>query len=143
MQRLIPVLALWLLCFGAHAQTLYKCRVNGTVTYSGAPCEGAPSTALTVPEAPTPDAGAADALKRQQAQAGKLEKERLVREAAEERRDQAAGRLAASRRERCKKLALESKWANEAANSAAGLDKQQLIEKARRMRESLSVSCPG
>ena len=143
MHRLIPVLALWLLCAGAHAQTLYKCRVNGTVTYSGAPCEGAPSTALTVPEAPTPDAGAADDLKRQQAQAGKLEKERRVREAAQERRDQAAARTAASRSERCKKLALESKWANEAANSAAGFDKQQLVEKARRMRESMSVSCPG
>ena len=46
-----------------------------------------------------------------------------------------------AKRERCGKLALKSKYADEAAGAAAGFDKQELIEKARRMRESMAVEC--
>jgi hypothetical protein len=141
MQGLFAFVILLSLCAGAGAQTLYKCRVDGTITYSGSPCEGAPSTTLEVPEAPAPDPDAAQELKRQQAVSSKLEKERRTREAAEQRTDAARARLAAAKRERCGKLALKSKYADEAAGAAAGFDKQELIEKARRMRESMAVEC--
>lgn len=145
MLRLMPVLALSLLCSAASAQSLYKCRIDGKLTYSGAPCKEAPSTAIEVPEAPdkAPGAANADDLKRQQAISAKMAKERHVREAQDERLQAAASRVAAKRLERCAKLRLEKKWADEKAGRAASLDKEPLAEKARHMGEALAIECPG
>lgn len=141
MQRLIPGLILWALCAGAGAQTLYKCTVNGTLTYSGSPCPGARSEAVAVPEAPKSDTDNAAELKRQQAASAELEKKRLAREQLEERNALQEGRAAQARRMRCDRLALEAKWAEEEAITAAG-NKNNLMERARRKRESLAVQCP-
>jgi hypothetical protein len=143
MQRLIPVLALWALCSAAPAQSLYKCRVGGTTTYSGSPCPGTPSTPVAVPDAPPRDPEFAKELKRQQTESAKLEKERLARQKDQERVELAAGKAAQTKRERCDKLALERKWADEAADEAAGPAKDELLQKAQRMRESMAVECPG
>jgi len=143
MQRVIPVLALLALCSAASAQSLYKCRVNGTVTYSGSPCPGTPSTAVPVPEAPPKNPNFAKELKRQQDEAAKLEKERLAREKVIAKEDLAAGRDAAERRQRCDKLILDSKLADEEASKAAGFDKEELNQRAQRLRESVATECPG
>ncbi len=140
--RLIPLMLLCSLSFGAAAQSLYKCRIDGKLVYSGEPCKGVQSTAVAVPEAPKPDPAAALELKRQEAALEKLEKARKVREAQEQRFAASDARLAAVRRKRCDKLFLQRKYADEAAQSAAGFDKEELIQKAQRVREYVATECP-
>jgi CCR4-NOT transcriptional regulation complex NOT5 subunit len=142
MPRLLPVLTLCLLSAGASAQSLYKCRVNGTLTYSGAPCPGTASTAVEVPEAPAPSPGSAGELQRQQVQAAALQQARVKREQADARTDQARARMAEARRQRCGKLRLQKKWADEAAATATDKARDKAAAKARRLQETLALECP-
>lgn len=144
MRRLIPAALLLTFCCAAPAQSLYKCRIDGKTVYSGAPCAGARSTPIAVPPGPqaTPsEPAAAQELLRQQKAAAKLEKERHAREDKARREEFAAGRAAAARRQRCDKLALERKYAEDAADKAAGFDKESLREKADRLRETVAIEC--
>jgi hypothetical protein len=140
---LFPVLVLWSLSSGAAAQNLFKCRIDGRLVYSGEPCKGVPSTAVEVPEAPRPDPAYAKELKRQEAALAVLEKQRKAREKLDERDAESDARIAAVRRQRCDKLQLQKKWAIEAADNAAGLDKEPLREKAERVSEYVATECPG
>jgi hypothetical protein len=142
MLRLLPVLALCLLSAGATAQSLYKCRIDGTLTYSGSPCPGAPSTAVEVPEAPPPAPGSSTELHRQQAQADMLQQQRVKRETAEARSDQARARQAEAHRQRCGKLRLQKKWADEAMATATDKARDKAAAKARRMQEVVALECP-
>lgn len=142
MPRLLAVLALCLLSAGAGAQSLYKCRIDGTLTYSGSPCPGAASTALDVPAAPLPAPGADAALKRQQTEAAMLRQQRIRRETAEARADQARARQGEAHRARCGKLRLQKKWADEAAANATDKGRDKAQAKARRTQELLALECP-
>lgn len=142
MLRLIPLLLLLALPCGASAQKLYKCRVDGKLVYSGAPCKGVPSTPVEVPDAPRPDPAVAQELKRQEAALAKLEKERKVREAQEQRVTESDERLAAGRRDRCDKLRLQKKYADDEVTAAVGLETQALKEKAMRVAEYVASECP-
>jgi hypothetical protein len=142
MLRLIPLLLLLALPCGASAQKLYKCRVDGKLIYSGAPCKGVPSTAVDVPDAPKPDPAVAQELKRQEVALAKLEKERKVREAQEKRFTDSDERLAAGRRDRCEKLRLQKKYADDEVTAAVGLETQALKEKAMRVAEYVAAECP-
>jgi hypothetical protein len=142
MLRLIPLLLLLALPCGASAQKLYKCRVDGKLIYSGAPCKGVPSTAVDVPDAPKPDPAVAQELKRQEVALAKLEKERKVREAQDKRFTDSDERLAAGRRDRCEKLRLQKKYADDEVAAAVGLETQALKEKAMRVAEYVAAECP-
>jgi hypothetical protein len=142
MLRLIPLLLLLALPGGASAQKLYKCRVDGKLIYSGAPCKGVPSTAVDVPDAPKPDPAVAQELKRQEVALAKLEKERKVREAQDKRFSDSDERLAAGRRDRCEKLRLQKKYADDEVTAAVGLETQALKEKAMRVAEYVAAECP-
>lgn len=142
MSRLLSLLLLCSLCTGAVAQKLYKCRVDGTLVYTGAPCKGVTSTPVDVPDAPRPDPGVAAELKRQEAALAKLEKERLVREKQEKRFAESDQRLAAVRRDRCEKLRLQKKYADDEVTAAVGLETIALKEKAMRVAEYVASECP-
>lgn len=140
MPRLIPALLLCLLSAGAGAQSLYKCRVDGTLTYSGSPCPGAASTAVEVPPAAAPAPGAAAKLDRERETADRMTRERQKRETAEARQDKARAREGEAHRERCGKLRLKKKWADEAA--AGERFPGRAAAKARRLQEELALACP-
>jgi type IV secretory pathway VirB10-like protein len=142
MLRLISLLLLCTLCSGASAQKLYKCRVAGNLIYSGEPCKGVPSTPVEVPDAPRPDPGMAQELKRQEVALERLEKERKVREAQEKRFAASDARLAAGRQDRCEKLRLQKKMADDEAAVAVGAENQILQEKAMRVAEYVASECP-
>ncbi len=142
MSRLISLLLLCSLCSFASAQKLYKCRVDGTLVYSGAPCKGVTSTPVDVPDAPKPDPAVAAELKRQEIALAKLEKERLVREGQEKRFAESDARLAATRRDRCEKLRLQKKYADDEVTAAIGLETIALKEKAMRVAEYVAAECP-
>ncbi|QYF93241.1 hypothetical protein KY495_21590 [Massilia sp. PAMC28688] len=134
MQRatsLLFPLVLLLAAQGAHAsgQTLYKCRIDGKLTYSGSPCKGAPSTEIAVPEAPpTPD-DLDQKLKRQQTESARLQKEREAREAIEQRQELSEARIAEMRRQRC---ATQLDSATTPSDVAVDAAKQKLEDKVAR-----------
>lgn len=102
MLRLTSLLLLALaVSAGASAQSLYKCRIDGKLTYSSSPCKGAPSTPVAVPDAPPPPRDGEQNLKRQKTEAARLQKERESREALEQGEQASDARLADMRRQRC------------------------------------------
>ena len=142
MSRLMSLLLLCALCSAANAQKLYKCRIDGTLVYSGEPCKGVASTPVEVPDAPRPDPATAAELKRQETALAKLEKERLAREGQEKRFAESDARLAAGRRDRCDKLRLQKKLADDEVTAALGADAIALKEKAMRVAEYVASECP-
>jgi hypothetical protein len=128
---------------GTAAQNVYKCTVDGKVGYSDLPCPAGAtaSSQLAVPATPPADPAAADDLQRQRKQSAALQKAREKTEQRDAREAERQARGAAVRRQRCAKLALAKRWADEDARgaSAANADKARL--RARRAGESLSVEC--
>jgi hypothetical protein len=143
MFRIIPALAVCALCGAAAAQTVYKCTASGKVAYGDHPCASGATVALAVPAAPVAAPAAAQELARARAAGLELEKVRLTRELRDEREQARLSRAAATRRQKCDRLRLRQKWANEdlARTAGPGIDAARL--KARRQAEALAVECPA
>ena len=128
--------------FAAQAQSVYKCTLDGKISYGDTPCPaGAASSPMPAPPvAPAAAATSADLL-RMQTESAALQKTRQKTEEREARAAERAARTAAVQRKRCAKLALAKQWADEDARRAshANLDKARL--RAKRAGESLAVEC--
>ena len=124
----------------AQAQ-VHKCTVDSKVSYSQAPCERGQAAVIAVPDAPPPDPGAKADLTRQKREAKLMEKERLKREAQQDRADEAAHRVAAKRRDKCQKLKQDQKWAEEDARGALIQNSERAQIKARRVAERYKLEC--
>lgn len=132
----------------AHAQNVYKCTLDGKVSYSDTPCasNAATSSTLPVPVAPATNPSAASDLARLKKESAAVEKERqkaAQREAREaERAAERETKRAAVQRKRCAKLALTKQWAEEDARraTAANIDKATL--RAKRADETMQLECP-
>jgi hypothetical protein len=150
MLRTLPFFALCLLGASLHAQTVYKCSADGKTSYSDRPCAHGASTPM-----PAPPAGisAAATLGPQGGDARtllELEKMRMAREkrernaAREERTQQREARAAQARRQKCDKLRLRHKWAEEdLARTIHGPAHDAAQRKARRQAETMAVECRG
>ena len=146
MFRIIPVLAVCALCVpwtSAAAQAVYKCTVDGKVTYGDQPCAGGATVALAVPKAPAGPPAGAQQLARVQAASLALEKLRLTRELREEREQARLSRAAAVRRQKCDRLRLRQKWASEDLARTEGAKLEAARIKVRRQAESMAVECPA
>lgn len=113
----------------AAGQTLYKCRISGKLTYSGAPCKGTTSTQIAVPEAPPAPPNQEQNLKRQKSESAKLQKQRESREAEEQGTMASDDNLTQLRRQRCAALASGT---TTPATVAADAAKQAVEEKVER-----------
>jgi hypothetical protein len=154
MFRYLPVVAACLLgsfSLGAHAQAVYKCSVDGKTSYSDRPCAHGASHVLPPVLSPS-SAGisAADTLGPQGGDARTLlalEKARIAREknsAREEREQARLARAAQAKRQKCDKLRLRRKWAEEdLARTVHGPAHEAARTKARRQAETLAVECPA
>ena len=138
---MLKLLFLAMLCSGASAQTLYKCSVGGKITYSGKPCAGK-VTAIEVPPAPPPNPDAANDLARDKTESARLQKQRQAREAQEQRDQAVLDRTAGARAQRCAKLRLQKKWAEEEAGKAVGAKREAAQEKAGKQAELMALECP-
>jgi hypothetical protein len=127
----------------ALAQTVYKCTADGKVTYSQTPCPAGAASAgvLAVPEAPAADTAAGADLARQKKQAAALEKERLKREAREDREADRNAQAANVRAKKCAKLRLNKKWADEEVKGATIPNEERARIKAKRAAETLALEC--
>jgi Domain of unknown function (DUF4124) len=136
-----PFLLLAGLAVTAHAQ-VYKCTVDGKITYSQVPCERGSATVLAVPDAPSPSRESARDVERMRRAGAQLEKERVARDIAQERFDARADRAAATRKQRCDKLRLQAKWAEEDVRRAQPQAQEAARLKARRAADRIAVECP-
>jgi hypothetical protein len=147
MMRLLLILLIGLVPAAAEAQSVYKCTIDGNTSYSDRPCAHGASQAL-----PPPPAGIspADTMGPQGGDARtllELEKARIAREkeqAKEERAQAKQNRAAYARRQKCEKLRLRYKWAEEdLARTVHGARHEAARIKLRRQRETLAVECPA
>jgi len=142
MLRILALLGLLVSSSAALAQAIYKCSAGGRVTYASAPCDGASVTAIAVPVAPAPDPQAALLFKREKALLATLQHERASREAREQRAAAIAQQSAARHHQRCARIALQKRWADDNANRAAGPAKEPLKRRAKQMGEAMAIECP-
>lgn len=141
--KLLMVVVLWAATAAAHAQSVYKCTVDGRVSYSDVPCPaGAQTATLDAPAAPKADPAAARDLKRQQKQASALEKERLKQQERDERDSARAAQIAGVQRKKCDKLKLNKRWADEDARRASGQASEAARLRAHRAGEAMALECP-
>ncbi|MTV40875.1 DUF4124 domain-containing protein [Duganella radicis] len=129
-----------ILIVAALAGAVYKCTVDGRITYSDIPCAG--GAVLEAPAAPSPDPAAGATLRRQQKQADTLEKARLKREEREERDAARDAKAAAAQRKKCDQLKLKKRWADEDARRATGQATEAARLRAHRAGEAMSLECP-
>jgi hypothetical protein len=145
MRTMMVVLGMCALAGPAAAQTVYKCTVDGKVSYGERPCADGKTTALDVPPAPS-GAEAAEAPERDKAHLAALQKERAsvdAVDARDERERQRAARTAATLRQKCDRLRLQQKWAQEDAARAGKAAAAAARLKAKRQAEALAVQCPA
>lgn len=128
----------------AGAQTVYKCTVDGKVTYTETPCQNGSSTVLAAPAAPTrsPEAAAAE-LARQQRLSKELERDRHRAEAKDARDMDRVARAADARQAKCNKLKLNKKWADDDLKGAPVGRVESAQRKASHAAEQLKLGCPG
>ena len=125
------------------AQSVYKCTVDGKISYSDMPCPAgaAASSTLAVPKAPAGVDDAAADLRRMQKESAALQKSRQKIEEREARESERAARAAAAQRKRCAKLALTKQWADEDARRATNANADKARLRAKRAGESFSLEC--
>lgn len=125
------------------AQGVYKCTVDGKISYTDMPCPAgaAASSMLAVPAAPAGAPAAAADLQRMQKQSAALEKSRQKIEEREARASERAARAAAAQRKRCARLALTKQWAEEDARLASNANSDKARLRAKRAGESFSLEC--
>ena len=142
MRPTLPILAL-LACAGlASAQSVQRCRINGSIEYRDRACPDGAGELLAVPRAPILDAAGQRQLAREKALLASLLKERAAREAKDAQLQARASKTAETRRQRCAKIELEKKWADEDAAAAPARSHEQLRRKARRKGDLVQLECP-
>jgi len=142
MRTMMVGLGLCALAQAAGAQTVYKCTVDGRVSYGERPCAAGTTSELRAPPAPV-GTNAAKELERDKARLAALQKERAVEGAREEKERVRAARAAEATRQKCERLRLQVKWAEEDAARAGKEASASARLKARRQAESLAVQCPA
>lgn len=142
MRMVLAGLSLCVLAQASAAQTVYKCTVDGKTSYGEHPCVRGKTTALAVPPAPSAEEAAA-ALERDKAHLATLQKERLRAEQRERRDEGRRVRAAEATRQKCERLRLQARWAEEDAARAGKAAAASARLKARRQAEALAVQCPA
>ncbi|RSZ55871.1 hypothetical protein HF313_16145 [Massilia atriviolacea] len=149
MLRPLIMLGLLALNCAASADPIHKCTSGGKITYSSEPCTAGRATRLdALPDAPAPDADAANALQRQKALLATLQKERAGSDArqAQAARDAARINRAAARRQAdCARMQQkQQKEHKRLAAEAAKVGGQGKIEReldAQAMARAVDAAC--
>jgi hypothetical protein len=154
------------LCAAAHAaQPVYKCRVDGTLSYSDRPCADGKGETLAppamgsgagIPVGDTAGIGTGDArallelekerteLARQQTLLAREQAKTQAAAAREQRAQARTGRVEVKQVQHCDQLRLKNKWLQEdLAKAHTPAQKDALATKLRRQTESMAVQCPA
>lgn len=139
MLRIIPAILMAAACAGASAQSLYKCTLDGKITYSVAPCKEGTMKAIEVPPAPKPNPNREQELKREAVALAALQKARAEREAAAQQTDNLQAK--AAREQRCSALRAEVLQAEQNAVGAPGALKASRRAEAEKKAEAMAAEC--
>lgn len=139
----MAVVAACMLAQGAMAGTIYKCTVDGKLSYGDQPCAPGTGARLNVQAAPAADKAAADKLASDKLRLAALEKERAALEAREEGERRRAARAAGALHQKCERLRLKQKWAEEDLRGLRSEALARARQKAHRQAEALAVECPA
>jgi hypothetical protein len=133
--------------------TIFKCTVEGRISYGDTPCASGTSVELNVPSAPPPSVENRAALAMDRKRLAELEKRREREDARAAAEDRAAereqrrfDRTAASQQKKCASLQLAHRWAVEDVGrvmNSASRAAESARNKARRSAEKLAVECTG
>ena len=140
------LMALIVLARTSNAQTVYRCSIAGKTEYRDQPCPDGRGGALAVAPAPRPDPSGQQQLRRQEALLADLlrqRREREAREAREAKQEARASRAGAALRQRCAKLALQQRWAEEDIAAASSRTRDHLRRKAQRHAAMAKLECPA
>ena len=143
MRTFIMAMAACAVAQGVSAGTIYKCAVGGKIAYGDQPCANGAGTELAVRAAPPVDKAAADKLASDKLRLAALEKSRAAEALREERERQRAARAFAVQRQKCERLRLKQKWADEDLAGTRGEAVAAARLKAKRQAEALAVECPA
>ena len=141
-RSILVLLAMSAPCVPACAQHVYKCTVDGKVTYGESVCTAGATTEVSVPTVPASDPARRDELNAQKALVAGLGKDRHKREAIEDRRQARADQRAATLRKKCAPLKLRKRWADEDLANATRHSAQAMALKARRSAQMVALECP-
>ncbi len=125
------------------AATIYKCTVNGKVSYGDQPCAAGTGAELALQAAPPPDKLAAEKLASDKLRLAQLDKERAAAAIADERERQRAAKSAGALRQKCERQRLKQKWAEEDLRKLRGDALASARLKAQRQAQALAVECPA
>lgn len=134
----IPLL-LFLCCLPAHA--IYKCRIDGTLTYTDRPCAKEPLPLQSAPTSQTGGLSSADSLRHERTEIARLQRLREQRERQDQQIRDLAARGAAARERKCKSLALQLRWREEDLRDATLQEERKARVRARRAAEKLAQEC--
>ena len=143
MLKLMAAMAACALAQSVAAGTIYKCTVNGKVSYGDQPCSAGTAAELAVRAAPPPDKGAADKLASDKLRLAALENDRAALDMREERERQRAAKASGALRQKCERLRLKQKWMEEDLRGLRGEALASARLKAQRQAEVLAVECPA
>ena len=147
MWKLFPAVAACAVLATVHAQTIYKCSVNGALWYGDRPCTAGVASELAVTPAPPPDPDTIARLARQHALAQQLVRRDAARAYYDEmeaaRELQRARRAASSQKRKCDRLRLRQQWAQEDVRGAADKSAGKAQVKARRQGQAMALECPS
>lgn len=143
MVKLMAVMAACAVAQSAAAGTIFKCTVNGKISYGDQPCAPGTGTELAVQAAPPPDKAAAEKFAQDKARLAQLEKERAADARVEERERQRTAKAAGALHQKCERLRLKQKWMEQDLRGLRGDALAKARVKAERQAEALAVECPA
>jgi hypothetical protein len=125
----------------ASAGTIYKCTVDGKLSYGDRPCLGGAATELAVAPTPAPDPDTAARLARQRIMAMHLTERDVANEQRAERAREREQRSRAARQLKCDRLRLRQQWAQDDLRHAGAKGSEAARTKAQRHAQTVALEC--
>jgi hypothetical protein len=146
MKKLILAAALFALAAAASAGDIYKCTVNGKVTYSELPCETGVEAKLKTPAQPARDYAHEQRLERQKQFIEQADQERTAAEYAAQRAAQQRAyeqQRANADRRRCDSMRIAHQSRADEVSRMGARASGGAREAVARAAATLAAQCPG
>jgi hypothetical protein len=137
---LLALMPALILLYSPSSYAVYKCTDHGTVAYSDLPCHGQQSI-LSEPPAAQSGITQEARLTREQAEVKRLQTSREQRERQDQHYRNMQMRGYAAQQKKCRTLALQNKWKEEDARTAAFNAQTKARRNARRALEKYNTEC--
>ena len=139
--RVVRSILLLLLACSLPAQAVYKCRIDGTLTYSDLPCGSDTLDVQSAQASPHNCPLSQESLRHEKAEIARLQRFREQRERQDQQIRDLAVRGAALRERKCRSLSSQLRWREEDLRNATLQEERKARVRARRAAEKLAQEC--